>query len=74
MCMGHASGGSADNVFSVDCSGRCAGGSGGRLVVPTFPRVDLCFTSVSYMQETDFLVPLKSLKTELTYLNCSHGM
>lgn len=60
------SGASADNVFSMDYSGRCGGGSGGGRIVPTFTSVDLCLTSVFYMQETDFIVPLSLLQTDLS--------
>lgn len=60
------SGASADNVFSVDYSGRCGGGSGGGRIVPTFTSVDLCPTSGFYMQETDFIVPLSLLQTDLS--------
>ena len=39
--------------------------------VPTFTSVDLCLTSVFYMQETDFVVPLSLLQMDL---NGSHRM
>lgn len=58
----------------MDSSGRHGRGSGCRMIVPTFTRVDLFFffTSVFYIQEMDFFVPLRLLETDLIYLNGSH--